>query len=51
MERERCLLCGRFKTYNAGLICTNINCKDGITFEQDWLEIYKLRNTKNDIKI
>jgi hypothetical protein len=43
--RERCELCGRFKIYNmgGGLICTNIQCKDGISIEDDLAEVDKLR--------
>ena len=44
-KREVCELCGRFKLYNigGGLICTNRNCKEGITKEEDWAEVDKLR--------
>lgn len=43
--RERCESCGRYKLYNTGggLICTNLNCKDGISIEQDYAEVDKTR--------
>lgn len=44
--RESCESCGRFKLYNTGggLICTNLKCREGISIEQDYAEVDKLRN-------
>lgn len=43
--KERCDSCGRYKLYNTGggLICTNLNCRDGISVEQDHKEVDALR--------
>lgn len=44
-NKERCEECGRYKLYNTGggLICTNHNCRHGISKEEDLLEVDVMR--------
>ncbi len=52
IPKERCESCGRYKLYNTGggLICTNLNCRYGISPEQDLAEVDALRKNDNPDK-